>query len=97
MIIISGNLDNSACTIFMGSSGGKVFVGNNEDFIDPNTYVWFLTPSPDKLGRVYFGYGHELPQGGMNEKGLFFDYAPHNPVWGNTTKEKMFIKEAWPN
>lgn len=85
-------MDNSACTIFMGSSGGKVFVGNNEDFIDPNTYVWFLTPSPNKLGRVYFGYGHELPQGGMNEKGLFFDYATTQPRKGKYYKRKDVFK-----
>lgn len=92
LIIISGNLDNSACTIFMGSSGGKVLVGNNEDFIDPNTYVWFLTNSPNKFGRVYFGYGHELPQGGMNEKGLFFDYATTQPRIGKYYKRKDVFK-----
>ena len=64
-----------ACTIFMGISNGKVLVGNNEDFIDPNTFVWFLPEEKNKYGRVYFGFNTELPQGGMNERGLFFDCA----------------------
>jgi hypothetical protein len=67
--------DIHACTIFMGVSGSKVFTGNNEDFIDPNTYIWFLPVETNKYARVYFGYNTVLPQGGMNEKGLFFDCA----------------------
>jgi uncharacterized protein (UPF0333 family) len=62
-----------ACTIFIGTTHNLVLVGNNEDFIDPNTYVWFLKAEYGKFGRAYFGYNTVLPQGGMNEKGLFFD------------------------
>jgi len=59
----------------MGISEGHVLAGNNEDFIDPNTYIWFLSAEEDKFGRVYVGFNTVLPQGGMNEKGLFFDCA----------------------
>lgn len=73
-----------SCTIFMAAKAGKVLAGNNEDFIDPNTSMWFLPPEPGKYGRVYFGFGVGLPQGGMNDQGLFFDFAalppsPENP------------------
>jgi hypothetical protein len=61
-----------SCTIFMASKGGKTLVGNNEDFIDPESYVWFLPSENGKYGRVYFGFGIGLPQGGMNDQGLFW-------------------------
>ncbi len=67
--------ESVGCTIFMCKTHDKVFVGNNEDWIDPNSYVWFLKAENGKLGRAYFGFDTALPQGGMNEKGLFFDCA----------------------
>ena len=70
LFILQGSL---ACTIFLGTSKNKVLAGNNEDFIDPNTYVWFLRAEKGKFGRADFGYNTVLPQGGMNDKGLFFD------------------------
>ena len=57
----------------MAARNGLVLAGNNEDFIDPNTSVWFLPPEPGKHGRVYFGFGVGLPQGGMNDQGLCMD------------------------
>jgi len=92
LIMLSQYHVTNACTIFMGSSGGKVLVGNNEDFIDPNTYVWFLPALSNKYGRVYFGYGQDLPQGGMNEKGLFFDYATTQPRVGKFYKIRDVYK-----
>ena len=68
-----------SCTIFMASKGEKTLVGNNEDFIDPESHVWFLPSEIGKYGRVYFGFGIGLPQGGMNDQGLFFDYAALPP------------------
>jgi hypothetical protein len=55
-----------------------VYAGNNEaEWTDrtPMTQVWFVTASDDKFGRVFFGYEDNLPQGGMNEEGLFFDWV----------------------
>ncbi|MBT4483354.1 MAG: DUF3471 domain-containing protein [Candidatus Latescibacteria bacterium] len=69
----------SACTIFTASKGGKTLAGNNEDFPLPGTNVWFIPASEGKFGRVYFGIGASLPQGGMNEKGLFSDCAALPP------------------
>jgi hypothetical protein len=75
----------------MAAKGGRVLAGNNEDFIDPNTSAWFLPPEPGKYGRVYFGFGVGLPQGGMNDQGLFFDFAalpPLTPSTGNLPSGK---------
>jgi hypothetical protein len=78
------------CIIFSAGRGEQALVGNNEDFIDPHTKVWFLPPQggqvggasfeAGRFGRVYFGYGNFYPQGGMNEAGLVFDYTATVPL-----------------
>lgn len=61
------------CTVFYGFDGQTVLAGNNEDFNNPFTYMWFIPASPGRFGRVYFGYDDLLPQGGLNDQGVFFD------------------------
>lgn len=65
----------SACSIFMISDENVVLVGNNEDWSDPNGKVHFVPPSEGRHGIVYFGHSNGFAQGGMNDQGLFFDYA----------------------
>lgn len=72
----------------MASKGDKTLVGSNEDFIDPESDVWVLPSEIGKYGRVYFGFGIGLPQGGMNDQGLFFDYAALPPSGRNFPPEK---------
>jgi penicillin V acylase-like amidase (Ntn superfamily) len=64
-----------ACTIVMASKGAVVLVGNNEDYKDPFTSIWFIPASDKEYGRVCFGFGNSYsnPQGGMNDKGVFID------------------------
>ena len=62
------------CTVFLIARDGIVLAGNNEDWTDPDTKIWFVAEkSEENYGRVYFGFGNWFPQGGMNEEGLFFD------------------------
>ena len=65
------------CTIVSGVAAiGVVWTGNNEDFtFDFETYLNVLPPDSGKFGAMFFTYGGPAnsPQGGMNEKGLFFD------------------------
>ena len=73
-----------SCTIFTASYGDTVLFGNNEDWINPNTYYWVVGPKASKYGGVYLGFDNRYPQGGINEKGLAFDWnalpeAPLNP------------------
>ncbi len=68
-----------ACTGFCISKGDLVLVGNNEDWKDPDTKVWYVPAEKGKYGRVYFGFGNFFPQGGMNEKGLAFDGFATDP------------------
>lgn len=70
----------SACTIFNVNEGGKVIVGNNEDWLySTNVKVWFVPPTKKSYGRVCFGWNQFLffpqAQGGMNDQGLFFDWT----------------------
>jgi hypothetical protein len=62
----------SACTIFTVSQDGIAFFGNNEDWINPNTYM-MIRPSVKYFGAVYFGFDDFYYQGGINEEGLCFD------------------------
>jgi hypothetical protein len=61
------------CTVFLAARGGVVLAGNNEDYTDKNTKIWFHPAAEHSFGRVYFGFGNGFPQGGMNDRGLFFD------------------------
>ena len=68
-----------ACTGFCISQGDLVLVGNNEDWKNPFTKVWYVPAEDDTYGRVYFGFDNFAPQGGMNEKGLVFDGFATSP------------------
>ncbi len=76
----------SACTVFFASMGDVVLAGNNEDWKNPNTKIWFVPAKDGKYGGVYFDFdtpvihGSWVSQGGMNEKGLFFDVTATKPV-----------------
>ena len=61
------------CTAFVIKKNEMVLAGNNEDYTHPLTRMWFVPSTKDTYGRVYFGYDNMMPQGGMNEKGLFYD------------------------
>lgn len=61
------------CTVVYASDGTVALGGNNEDYINPRTRVWFIPGEEGGYGRVYFGFDDYHAQGGMNEAGLFFD------------------------
>jgi len=73
LLIVLTSAPLLACTAFFASQGDKVLVGNNEDYINPITKIWFEPAEDKKYGRVYFGFDNFWPQGGMNDQGLFFD------------------------
>ena len=69
-----------SCTIFTASYGRTVLFGNNEDFINPNTFYWVTPSGPGKYGVLYLGFDNLYPQGGVNEKGLAFDWNGLSPM-----------------
>lgn len=77
-----------SCTVFYAASGDLAFAGNNEDSYNPLTRAWFIPPSDERYGRVYFGYDDLAPQGGLNDQGLFFDilYVPYQAMDATTRR-----------
>lgn len=73
--IPDGLAGKQSCTIMYASDGEQALGGNNEDWNNPFTKIWFLPAKAGKYGRVYFGFDSFMPQGGMNDQGLFFDAA----------------------
>ncbi len=65
-----------SCTVVIAWDGEKVLVGNNEDWIKIDAKHWY-EPADDesRYGAVFFGFKGDgkFAQGGMNDKGLFFD------------------------
>jgi hypothetical protein len=61
------------CSVMYATDGELALGGNNEDYVNPLTRVWFIPGEDGALGGVYFGYDDYFAQGGMNERGLFFD------------------------
>ena len=69
----------NACTGLMITDGQRVLVGNNEDHANARPKIWFVQPVKDRYGSVFFGFDNFWPQGGMNQKGLFFDFYALKP------------------
>jgi len=64
---------DAGCTVIYGADENVALGGNNEDYPDPETRIWFLPPEEGKFGRALVGYEGFIWQGGMNDQGLFFD------------------------
>ncbi len=65
----------SACFVIRLSKDGNVLIGNNEDYRETKTKMWFIPKNDKEYGRVCFGFGdaYGFVQGGMNSEGLFMD------------------------
>jgi len=97
---------SAACTIFNAEGNGMLLVGNNEEHEDPNGEVRFEPASEGKYGKITFAFG-PFAQGGMNERGLFFDcWAPNAfklPPWtpgqllpnGKVPDQQPTMDEMW--
>ena len=63
-----------ACLIVFMADEEQVLVGNHEDWFSQDAAIKVNTPTNNRLGSVVFTFMSEgWAQGGMNEKGLFFD------------------------
>jgi hypothetical protein len=73
IVIFGVSLPLYPCTVFYATDGNTMLGGNNEDWSDSNTKIWFFPPEGGKHGWVKFGFAGGYPQGGMNDQGLFWD------------------------
>lgn len=82
------------CSVLFYADKNVCLAGNNEDNFLPYTQVQFLPAEEGKYGRVFWGYypiycpEEATKQGGMNEKGLFYDGLSLPPVPVQTTLGK---------
>ena len=81
-----------ACTGIVLNDGQRVWVGNNEDWSNPRTKIWFVQPGNGRYGSLFFGFDNFWPQGGMNQKGLFFDAFALSPKPVGETEVKPRYK-----
>ena len=63
-------------------------MGNNEDYWNPHTRIWFEKGKNGNYGCSYVGFAHLYPDGGINEKGLAFDgfSVPYREIKKNPNK-----------
>ena len=75
LIFIIIHSEAFSCTVFNASDGNATLVGNNEDGFNTDAKVWFLPAENGNHGVVLFGFDDAWIQGGMNDQGLFLDWA----------------------
>ncbi|MGB8319837.1 MAG: tetratricopeptide repeat protein [Ignavibacteriaceae bacterium] len=80
------------CSLIKITINGKTIVGNNEDFGNHDTRIWFEPGDNQHYGVVYVGYDDLFPEGGMNEAGLVFDAfgVSNKPLKDTLGKEPIF-------
>jgi hypothetical protein len=76
--IVCSSLSNSACTIFVLTDSKRTLFFNNEDYSNPSTRIWFLPGVNRFYGTAYLGFNNDWAQGGINTKGLAFDWVADN-------------------
>ncbi|MDP4090134.1 MAG: hypothetical protein Q8930_12790 [Bacillota bacterium] len=82
----------SACTVFNASDGSKILAATNEDGLNTNARAWFLPPGKDEYGAVFFGFDDTWVQGGINDQGLFIDWAEEDSEEINFPEEGVYYK-----
>lgn len=73
VLFFTGPKSGLACCMYKITKNGKTIVGNNEDYISPNSQFWFEALDQNKLGVLYMGQLNNFAQGAINERGLVFD------------------------
>jgi hypothetical protein len=79
--------------VFTATNEKTTLVGNNEDMFYAGSKVEFHASQDGKYGRVFFGMGRNLHQGGMNEQGLFFDCVAVGPAERTLPKTKAYLSD----
>jgi len=85
-----------ACTVFVLTDGKHTYFFNNEDFTNTKTRIWFVPKGKGHFGCAYVGFDDGEAQGGINTKGLAFDWITVDgdsyTVDPNYTPDKKMIQ-----
>lgn len=68
---------STACSVlyYVDTVTGKIYAVNSEDYwLDVEAYIQIEPKSKKEFARLWYGWNN-FAQGGINEKGLFFDAA----------------------
>jgi tetratricopeptide (TPR) repeat protein len=84
LVFLLGIKSGFSCTIVIKANNEVILAGNNEDYIEPRTKIWFFPSTGENYGRVIWGFDRYLYpyQGGMNDQGLFVDINGLNVFTG---------------
>jgi hypothetical protein len=74
-VFLGAVASSNACTVFVLTDGKHTYFFNNEDFTNHKTRIWFVPKGKDHLGCVYVGFDDGEAQGGLNTKGLAFEWV----------------------
>jgi hypothetical protein len=90
--------DATGCTVVYAADATSAFGGNNEDERNPLTNIWFVPGENGRYGSAFVGYDDMVIQGGVNERGLFFDAlgvrdvtVPQDPAKPAYTGQNLFF------
>lgn len=75
MLLLDSGLPVQACSIFVLADGKNAIFGNNEDWSDPRPRIWFVPGAVGDYGCAFVGFRNHWAQGGLNSKGLAFDWV----------------------
>jgi len=85
-------LPSHCSTIFSITQNDGVYVGNNEDWTNPNPKYRIIPATAGTYGKIIFSFDNNWGRGGMNEKGLFFDWISESEEtsWNNDLSKQDF-------
>lgn len=84
-------LVGNSCSMYKITKNGKTIVGNNEDWLSPNSQFWFEVGVADAYGVMYMGLLNNFAQGAINEVGLVFDGFANPELAIENTEGKLNI------
>ncbi len=77
------------CTIFVLTDGSRALFFNNEDWSNTRSRMWFVPAGPGRYGCAYVGFDDGVAQGGVNTKGVAFDWvAGYREAWPDDSRLK---------
>ncbi len=79
------------CSMYKVTEDGKTIVGNNEDWISPNSQFWFVPKNKQNYGVMNVGLLNNFAQGAINTAGLVFDGFANPYLEVNNVADKIKI------
>ena len=90
-VLFSFYFQTFGCSMYKITKDGKTIVGNNEDWISPNSQFWFEKGEKGEFNAMYMGLLNRFPQGAMNSAGLVFDGFANDYMEIKNTEGKLSI------